>query len=344
MPATPHGEEGWEMHEEQWKDLKCEVCQSGEDDANLLLCDYCNLVRPLFFLLSSASLFQGYHMYCLRPPVESVPEGNWYCETCNEELLGSNHSDKTTALTRVWFAPPLKILLSILTRFRGSLPNLLPMPRVPMSGSLYEVLPSETFSVVDWAQFKLNLIPPPVTKVDAGGASVPHTPRMFLLAPTYRFPMFPAVAPFVLRSLQQPRPGQPPRSGPPPASPNPMTPNGSFSAPPPVPRGRASSRGRKATSAPSSPAPPPPSAASPSPFEEEQKRHVRSAPSVPQPPPSQFGSFPPQQEEAPLVDAETSQRLSLDRVQVTPLRSLEQPGEHFDASMSYLDPRHFQDF
>jgi len=33
----------------------------------MLLCDRCNT---------------GWHMYCLSPPLETVPEGNWYCQAC----------------------------------------------------------------------------------------------------------------------------------------------------------------------------------------------------------------------------------------------------------------------
>ncbi|BHF74206.1 PHD and RING finger domain-containing protein 1 [Sparganum proliferum] len=45
----------------------CEICHSQEDEENLLLCDGCD---------------RGYHTYCLRPPLSSIPEGDWFCPEC----------------------------------------------------------------------------------------------------------------------------------------------------------------------------------------------------------------------------------------------------------------------
>jgi histone demethylase JARID1 len=45
----------------------CELCQKNENEEDLLLCDGCN---------------RGYHMYCLRPPLHSVPKTDWYCLHC----------------------------------------------------------------------------------------------------------------------------------------------------------------------------------------------------------------------------------------------------------------------
>ena len=47
--------------------LPCEVCQSGSDDSSMLVCDSCN---------------KGFHTYCLKPAVLTVPEGSWYCGDC----------------------------------------------------------------------------------------------------------------------------------------------------------------------------------------------------------------------------------------------------------------------
>ncbi|KAF8528802.1 jumonji superfamily protein [Hysterangium stoloniferum] len=45
----------------------CEICQEKNDDSNMLLCDGCDC---------------GFHIYCLDPPLQSIPKGQWYCHTC----------------------------------------------------------------------------------------------------------------------------------------------------------------------------------------------------------------------------------------------------------------------
>ena len=48
----------------------CQICDEG---GNLLICDTCEA---------------GYHMNCLSPPLMTIPEGNWDCDSClNEKLL-----------------------------------------------------------------------------------------------------------------------------------------------------------------------------------------------------------------------------------------------------------------
>ena len=49
----------------------CSVCNLGDNDDQLLLCDYCD---------------NGFHTYCLVPVLETIPEGTWYCTTCKEYL------------------------------------------------------------------------------------------------------------------------------------------------------------------------------------------------------------------------------------------------------------------
>lgn len=51
----------------------CEICLRGEDGPNMLLCDECN---------------RGYHMYCLQPPLTSIPKSQWFCPPC---LVGTGH-------------------------------------------------------------------------------------------------------------------------------------------------------------------------------------------------------------------------------------------------------------
>jgi hypothetical protein len=42
----------------------CKVCRRDEDHANLLLCESCN---------------DEYHIYCLNPPLTSVPDEDFFC-------------------------------------------------------------------------------------------------------------------------------------------------------------------------------------------------------------------------------------------------------------------------
>lgn len=48
--------------------IVCEVCHSGMDDSRMLLCDACD---------------HGYHMYCVKPLLVSVPTGAWFCANCD---------------------------------------------------------------------------------------------------------------------------------------------------------------------------------------------------------------------------------------------------------------------
>lgn len=47
--------------------VKCEICNLGDTDDSMLLCDDCDY---------------GFHAHCLRPPVLTVPETEWYCDAC----------------------------------------------------------------------------------------------------------------------------------------------------------------------------------------------------------------------------------------------------------------------
>ncbi|KAI4383519.1 hypothetical protein MLD38_009349 [Melastoma candidum] len=55
------------VERENYSDVKCEDCGSGEEPDQLLLCDKCD---------------KGFHMKCLRPIVAKVPIGSWLCPKC----------------------------------------------------------------------------------------------------------------------------------------------------------------------------------------------------------------------------------------------------------------------
>jgi hypothetical protein len=48
-------------------DTRCEVCHSPERGNEMILCDKCNL---------------GFHTFCLNPPLDKIPDDDWYCEDC----------------------------------------------------------------------------------------------------------------------------------------------------------------------------------------------------------------------------------------------------------------------
>ncbi|WVR07652.1 hypothetical protein IAU60_004694 [Kwoniella sp. DSM 27419] len=55
-------------------DEQCMVCSSPDDATSTMLeCEKCD---------------QPYHLACLDPPLESVPEGQWFCPECTEEAEG----------------------------------------------------------------------------------------------------------------------------------------------------------------------------------------------------------------------------------------------------------------
>eukprot|EP00731_Ephydatia_muelleri_P014050 Em0007g1360a len=45
----------------------CQVCRRGDSESLLLLCDGCD---------------KGTHTYCCVPPLDAIPDGDWYCHHC----------------------------------------------------------------------------------------------------------------------------------------------------------------------------------------------------------------------------------------------------------------------
>lgn len=56
----------------------CEICGSTDNEDRMLLCDGCDL---------------GFHLYCISPPLDSVPVGYWYCNDCDDRESVDDHID-----------------------------------------------------------------------------------------------------------------------------------------------------------------------------------------------------------------------------------------------------------
>ncbi|KAG6373774.1 PLU-1-like protein-domain-containing protein [Boletus reticuloceps] len=65
----PQLEDGAKLTQEQ----SCEVCQKKNHEEEMLLCDGCDC---------------GFHMFCLDPPLISIPKDQWFCHTCLFETGG----------------------------------------------------------------------------------------------------------------------------------------------------------------------------------------------------------------------------------------------------------------
>ncbi|KAI0265971.1 PLU-1-like protein-domain-containing protein [Gloeopeniophorella convolvens] len=52
---------------EAMRDEVCEVCHNNDRGEEMLLCDNCDC---------------GFHMFCLDPPLATIPKGSWFCPTC----------------------------------------------------------------------------------------------------------------------------------------------------------------------------------------------------------------------------------------------------------------------
>lgn len=73
----------------QWNksalNARCKVCRKGGDGENMLLCDGCD---------------RGFHLYCLKPKLTSIPEGDWFCLACKPK----EKVERTTKRSRRLFS------------------------------------------------------------------------------------------------------------------------------------------------------------------------------------------------------------------------------------------------
>ncbi|KAG5684984.1 hypothetical protein PVAND_014187 [Polypedilum vanderplanki] len=67
--------------EEEQEFTPCEICRRIDREDVMLLCDGCD---------------KGFHMDCLDPPLDQIPNNNWYCSACenNESDSSSDESEE----------------------------------------------------------------------------------------------------------------------------------------------------------------------------------------------------------------------------------------------------------
>ncbi|KAF9593763.1 hypothetical protein IFM89_025230 [Coptis chinensis] len=72
-PESPKSVIEFDDEEEEidYSDVYCEKCHSGSAADKLLLCDKCD---------------RGFHIFCLKPVLVSVPKGSWFCPSCNNQV------------------------------------------------------------------------------------------------------------------------------------------------------------------------------------------------------------------------------------------------------------------
>eukprot|EP01079_Euglenida_sp_SAG-EU17-18_P007584 gene7584-16_t len=63
------------------EEVPCQICGHTGSEELILMCDICS---------------RSFHMYCLTPKLNKVPEGDWFCQWCSRD-----HSTKIRAATKV---------------------------------------------------------------------------------------------------------------------------------------------------------------------------------------------------------------------------------------------------
>ncbi|KAG0026230.1 hypothetical protein BGZ81_006530 [Podila clonocystis] len=114
------------------RECGCQVCGGKEDEENTLACDDCQYY---------------FHMKCLSPPMETVPDGDWYCNGCyrdpnrivgpgqQTDLTNSRKSKMPSALQKKdWGRGNACVGLTRKCTFVGPL-HIGPIPGIPVGSS-----------------------------------------------------------------------------------------------------------------------------------------------------------------------------------------------------------------
>eukprot|EP00742_Colponemidia_sp_Colp-10_P008067 GILJ01008705.1.p1 GENE.GILJ01008705.1~~GILJ01008705.1.p1 ORF type:complete len:404 (-),score=75.78 GILJ01008705.1:593-1639(-) len=87
IAAAAVEEEGDESYDHL--DYPCVVCDKRNDEDKMVLCDRCD---------------KGYHIFCLTPPLSTIPETeHWYCKACEKKLRAAEEWD-VTGIKKLAFA------------------------------------------------------------------------------------------------------------------------------------------------------------------------------------------------------------------------------------------------
>ena len=68
-----------------WDLVSCEACGSGDGEERIILCDGCDA---------------AFHLECASPPLDEVPEGEWYCVPCGHRLQLEAERERKAAEAR----------------------------------------------------------------------------------------------------------------------------------------------------------------------------------------------------------------------------------------------------
>ncbi len=71
--------------------VKCTSCNKGDCDEELLLCDGCD---------------DSYHMFCLDPPLPSIPPGDWRCPICIANVIIPHPTNPPPPQSPPWYKRP----------------------------------------------------------------------------------------------------------------------------------------------------------------------------------------------------------------------------------------------